>query len=808
MQRLELILQKSIRQCNRECLLHGRSSNDFYTIHDKIKRFKSKLRKYIHIYRMSELPDELADDLSEIYSLINASTKLTSHDLSRVKHEFQLIYKDITGIPLSSDIKNGDELRNINSYEYLRYIAYAFPENLISTNTVFRKIAHLTSYNYSNASFGNLYTQFLTEVERLIESGELDNHRQQLAKAIRAYENEIEALKTTLKKYPRNQALKRALKAKQRMLAKNIKELELYDELIDRIYKNQNLALVRSHEFVNPVLQRADVKQTSSKAEKEIRKHLIGGNSLRSFINHYIYSFDDMNDTTPQQIGSTTGQISATISPEFKPQFTTSQASVRHYEYKTETDPLELRFGTQGQFVDYIEKSSSTFKAWLAVNKKRNPQKPITHIYFNNLPRNRKPIFDAWPFNLHPKVRESKLTKAMEDLGNENGSVIAVITLPADQGLMSKALVNQHDKTISYLTAYNEMLAIANGTSQAEIQDFYISPRIKALIYKGHENQVLRGLLDKSFSLLGFKSSDMLSPAEKQAVFFHFIKFELTDHIINELKPLSFNMACKDAIDRGGASSAYYNLLKSIERGTPMSQAEFEQALHGAPTLVKGRSMNHHTRLIWNAIDAYISGFDKELNGYDLALMSKNSNVKNHTIEFKCTPQGLQYRLTGKDKLVKDGLIPWNELPKSFPKTNEQILAHKNDLLPIILKKTSKAGHTRPELPDWLRTWHKQHALKGSKVAHIRKLEKYVAKIHKNSNSFFYTKSDKKRDALAVDLLNAVGSARVKEVHPNTAKPTIFHCSQKHWNRLNNGKKMRKIITGLQSNNLIQVKIK
>ena len=42
-----------------------------------------------------------------------------------------------------------------------------------------------------------------------------------------------------------------------------------------------------------------------------------------------------------------------------------------------------------------------------------------------------------------------------------------------------------------------------------------------------------------------------------------------------------------------------------------MSREEFERALHGAPTLVKGRGMNEQIEVLWNALDAYINAQDK-----------------------------------------------------------------------------------------------------------------------------------------------------------------------------------------------------
>ena len=119
---------------------------------------------------------------------------------------------------------------------------------------------------------------------------------------------------------------------------------------------------------------------------------------------------------------------------------------------------------------------------------------------------------------------------------------------------------------------------------------------------------MLSRLLLDSFEKLGVDMNGQISKAQEQAVYFHFIKFELTNFIIDKIGPDFFNMTCKDGIDRGGVASAYYNLMKSIECGYPMSEKEFNRALHGATALVKGRPMNHHVDLMWNVLDQYMKG--------------------------------------------------------------------------------------------------------------------------------------------------------------------------------------------------------
>jgi len=106
---------------------------------------------------------------------------------------------------------------------------------------------------------------------------------------------------------------------------------------------------------------------------------------------------------------------------------------------------------------------------------------------------------------------------------------------------------------------------------------------------------------------MGIKPEDVLSSAQKQAVWLHFIKFELTNYILNKLQPNSYNFSCKDAIDRGTVSSLYYNLHQSFALNQPISRDEFERDLDIAAANVKGRGMNFHRRILWNAIDCYVN---------------------------------------------------------------------------------------------------------------------------------------------------------------------------------------------------------
>ena len=286
--------------------------------------------------------------------------------------------------------------------------------------------------------------------------------------------------------------------------------------------------------------------------------------------------------------------------------------SVREYKYKTKSGynyPDEYRLSTPAKIYNNNKAEVSyIFQCWL---KSKEPGKtPISHIYINNLPRDRN-----WIDYLGN--REKKQTKALENLESEYKN-IAVITLPSDKGLMDKKLIYQHEKKIT--DSYSRIFEIATGRSNEAIKDFYISDAVKKLLYgetngsydKEKEKSVINDLILKSYKTFGFTISDTLSPAEFNAVYFHFIKYELTKFIIDELKPDSFNISSKSSTHRSAVSSAYYNLMLSLEnsKGNPdfvMTKEEFHQVLRAASSLGIGREMNQHVLLIWNAVNAYIN---------------------------------------------------------------------------------------------------------------------------------------------------------------------------------------------------------
>jgi hypothetical protein len=372
------------------------------------------------------------------------------------------------------------------------------------------------------------------------------------------------------------------------------------DAFVISLYNNNSLILEKTYDAIKE--QTLAQRPTSNRLEKTI-KHQVSDSTDTDKKN--------INALSPAQMGSRYGRFKATfLDRHFKPQHTTSLVSVRHYTYSTSRSMQELRMGTQAQRHDGAPRISPLFKHFLAAQQRANPdsKKPITHVYFNNLGRDRT--------DSEGKV-EKALTGELEALDKKD-STIAVITLPADKGLMDGHDYQKLEPKLKYEDVHQEFLNIAleseNATTKVKVKDFHISGRMRELLFEHKDKEILTILINKSFKAMGVDSSASLSKAQRQAVWFHFIKFELPNDILEKLEPKTFNFTCKDGIDRGGVSSAYYNLMKSLETQTPMNREEFECALHAAPTMVKGRGLNHHAEVIWNAVDQYIRHNQAELS--------------------------------------------------------------------------------------------------------------------------------------------------------------------------------------------------
>lgn len=447
------------------------------------------------------------------------------------------------------DALSSDIIHNRNCYAYLLQLKPFVNSTILEFFPELNSVAALNEVYNDQFAYGNLYSFTIASLE-----------------------DRIDSLYPTLTKHQSN----------------------ALDDLIFSIYHNDN-HILDSAEWINHISSKARPRQIET--GEKIAKELVDQNA-------------PINKTSPQKQESILTRLFSLFNPNFKPQHSTNLPSLRNYLYRKDSKIIEYRFSTQGQRHNGKVRVSPLFKRWLAINAGRTTSnKPICHIYFNNLGLDRSDLDIAG-------TNEKELSLALHELENNPLLKIAVITLPASKSLMSSKHYKIFFDKLNYDDVFNEFLRIAQGKKhKSGISDLRISTNTRKLIFKNKESEsiVLRNLLTQSFKKIGIKPNQHLSTAQKQAVWFYFIKFALTDYIITTLEPDGYNFSCKDAIDRGAVSSVYYNLLKSFTLENPMQRKEFERALDIAAANVKGRGMNFHRKIIWNALDAYINANYNEL---------------------------------------------------------------------------------------------------------------------------------------------------------------------------------------------------
>lgn len=435
-----------------------------------------------------------------------------------------------------------DALHNRNCYAYFLQLKPVINNQITEFLPEFALLQSVLNQQYNeNYPYGNLYTSCIASLERYLD--------------------------TNLKK----------------------DKLEFLDNLILAIYHNDNSILEQGSEWINEIGD--EVRPYSSDIGKKI------GKKIRD-------TSKNINQKSPNIIGSVPNRIYSLFTQNFKPQYLTNIPSIKNYAYKKLSHPIEYRFSTQAQRHNGKVRVSRLFERWLEINAEKNSSiQQINHIYFNNLALDRS-------FPNFAGTKERELTLELHQLENKSQLKVLVITFPAVDGLMETSAYKKTDALFPTRSILKELLAIAKGQQHKNgISDFRISPKARQLLFNDpkHEEVELKILLENSFKAHGITLTQFISTAQKQAVWLHFIKFELTNYILQKIKPKSYNFSCKDAIDRGALSSAYYNLLQSFALKCPIKKEEFVRALDAAAASVKGRGMNFHRKILWNAINSYVN---------------------------------------------------------------------------------------------------------------------------------------------------------------------------------------------------------
>jgi hypothetical protein len=475
----------------------------------------------------------------------------------------QEMYSELTSIA------TGDQLRNVNSYHFLREILDKLPDSVKKRERYqdilkeFYALNGLKKPYNPNTPYGDFYTQVITDLQK--------NHQ----------------------KYATNLANATALQ-----------------NVINYIFLNDNGALDRSFAFIAPTI---GTSGSLHQTEKSIASRLKDTSAV--------------NQQTPTNANSSVERAHATfVNPNYQPMLGTRQPCVIHLPFAH--DFTIISSGTLAEFVSTGSlmpgqtskaRANPLFVSFLEGQQSPKVPDRITHIYINNLKIQPGELCIKDPKKAaanYERNNERALSLSLHELEKTHPNV-AIITLPANDDYL-KASFLKKDTDINLSDFRSKIIGMTKSDS-ANLDnmkgDFYISTHVRKQLFgvdtngnldKKAEDKTLNGLFNESLKDLGFEGKEKLTSQEAQALYFHFIKFRLTDHIISMINPQTINFSCKDGIDRGGVSSAYFILIKSIKMGTPLSEDEFNQAIHAASAMVKGRGMNEHSEILLNAISLWV----------------------------------------------------------------------------------------------------------------------------------------------------------------------------------------------------------
>ncbi len=555
----------------------------------------------------------------------------------------------------SSGNISSDELHNQNCFDYITHLT--LPEDSSfkaifsqTTQNLYDQILKLKDKKYEDVkqqSFGNLLSDFLRELQN--DHTNIAIYREGIL------ESDPNQTKTETKD-----------------------KLKLYHQFLDSIYNNPNKGLQNTFKFIErypntptPIL--------GPSVPHQIKQ------SLRD-------PWRTRNQNTPAKEETMLRRAWNVTAPTFMPQiYGTNLPYQIQYDYKEEKKiPQELHLGTQAQRIGDETRVAPLFKLWI---ESRETQKnsglvsqdaEITHVYINKLkygkPKSKNSLSGT------ERLAERNLSMALHKLEEERNDIV-VITLPADEGLMHHGAYLAITPQYTYKEVLQKCL---HATNNDGLNDFYLSKQVQRRLFSEELNKdssdesedkklerictkKYEALLIKSFTALGFNDQSELSEADQQAVWFHFINYELADFILQKLQPQTFNISCKDAIDRGAASSAYLNLIRSFQVDNhPLSREEFDRALQAPAAMVKARGMNHHFDRVWNVIDKYV---DKN---FDELRKDENRSWLINWRDVNCPPKiaghFLQKKIDSRNKALTNQTEPSSS--NSQEEKSKEILEH------------------------------------------------------------------------------------------------------------------------------------
>ncbi len=278
-----------------------------------------------------------------------------------------------------------------------------------------------------------------------------------------------------------------------------------------------------------------------------------------------------------------------------------------------------LRIGAQTRDSGYV---NSTFQRYLLANARsratltpENPQGQYDYVYIS-LMKTEESRQDVQKTGIAKKldqfVRNSEGTRAaaIECINLAKDFRAAAITLPADGGFflgdfsLSKGMAMSKAKT-----NMADLVKQLCDSIQHDRNDFSMSKEVKKRLFgEPFNHRIIEQLLKEAIADVvpasrGKNLNEInLAPAERNAVLFQFVKWNLSNYILETLNPRAYNMSCKDAIDRGGIHTLWYHMNLLAKNGTPMTKEEFFTYLDTPAMVVKYRALNANRNLLLNVM--------------------------------------------------------------------------------------------------------------------------------------------------------------------------------------------------------------
>ena len=237
-----------------------------------------------------------------------------------------------------------------------------------------------------------------------------------------------------------------------------------------------------------------------------------------------------------------------------------------------------------------LEDGESVLASFQHFIRRQFEHKHQPHLYINLLKNTKGSVLNF------ERRNEAKRSRALHSLEQDSNSPIIVISLPADDRVLSTS--SQDD-----ISTVQDLIDRAIHGIQENQHDFYMSDESRETLFTEEKSitEKIATLFQQSLAHLfprgkEIKFSKKLKHNDLRMIWFDFVKLQLTEYILTKITHSTFNITCKDGIDRAWAHSMYYNEFREQRR--QLEDEDWLKFANRPAEIVKGRKMNRHFKLL------------------------------------------------------------------------------------------------------------------------------------------------------------------------------------------------------------------